>query len=532
MCTSSNAVPPACAADALSMLDSALGYLATCDAPGLGAAGQSEALAALERAEAIHTAARARILSAFGASRGFEADGHYGPKPWLRAITRVSKGAAAGAAGWARRLQAHPAVAGALAAGAISASWAKEICSWTDLLPEDRRGDADQILLAAASGGADLHDLAALAREMAERSRTTPDNDGDRDFTDRQVRLDVTFGGAGQLAGDLTPGCAAALSAVLDALSGKMGPEDTRTLPQRRHDALEEALQRLIAARMVPGRHGEPVHVQVHVDLAALRGLPGASGLEAAWSAARATAGPGSCYLTGAEAEAAACDATIIPVVTGQIDGAALDQLTEIFLHAHGLTPSSGPGHYPARHDGTSGGASTSGGDELTEGATGQHNGPGIPPSSDGTPGSARPATPPGACGCTCGTCTCPDRIPISPAMRQRLQHTLLQMGTDLVSGPGGLASYLRARLLGRPYTGVSQPLDLGAPPPRSLRTYAARSSCGTSAASSRDVSSPPRSATCITSSQDPRAAQPRCGTAGCSADFTTSSSSTGGAGP
>jgi hypothetical protein len=50
--------------------------------------------------------------------------------------------------------------------------------------------------------------------------------------------------------------------------------------------------------------------------------------------------------------------------------------------------------------------------------------------------------------------------------MRQRFQHTLLQMGTDLVSGPGGLAAYLRARLLGHPFTGLSQPLDLGTPTP------------------------------------------------------------------
>jgi hypothetical protein len=37
--------------------------------------------------------------------------------------------------------------------------------------------------------------------------------------------------------GDLTPACAAALSVVLDALAGKAGPEDTRTVLQRRHDA-------------------------------------------------------------------------------------------------------------------------------------------------------------------------------------------------------------------------------------------------------------------------------------------------------
>jgi hypothetical protein len=449
MCTREQPVPPSCAADAMAMLGAGLDYLNRCDAPGLGSAGQAEVLAALERAESAHTVARARILSAFTASRGFEADGQFGPKPWLRGVTRITRGAAAGAVGWARRLDAHPGVADALAAGQITASWAREICGWTDLLPEATRADADQILLAAAGGGADLYDLGALAREMAERSRTSPDDDVGRDFTDRQVRLQTTLGRAGHLDGDLTAGCAAALSVVLDALSGKAGPEDTRTLPQRRHDALEEACQRLIAARMLPGRDHQPVCVQVHIDLADLRAQPGASDLEAAWSAgrpgwspARAAATPGSCYLTGADAEAAACDATIVPVVTGQIDWAALDQLTGIFLQAHGLTHGpAGPGYHPARHD------STGGGDDATS------------PGHGGT----TPA-PPGGCGCTCGRCTCPARTPLSPAMRQRLQHTLLQMGTDLVSGPGGLAGYLRARLLGRPYTGASQPLDLGAP--------------------------------------------------------------------
>ena len=122
-----------------------------------------------------------------------------------------------------------------------------------------------------ALGGADLHDLGALAREMTERARTSP-GDGDDGFAGRALWLDTTMGGAGQVRGDLTPECATALGAVLDALSGRAGPEDTRTVPQRRHDALEEACTRLIAARMLPGRDGQPVHVQVHVDLPALRG--------------------------------------------------------------------------------------------------------------------------------------------------------------------------------------------------------------------------------------------------------------------
>jgi hypothetical protein len=110
--------------------------------------------------------------------------------------------------------------------------------------------------------------------------------------------------------------------------------------------------QRLITAKMVPGRDGQPVHVQVHVDLATLRGLPGGPGLEAdwgrgldadwgrgltpGWSPARAAADPGSVFLSGAAAEAAACDATLTPVVSGHIDWTALDELTRLFVTARG----------------------------------------------------------------------------------------------------------------------------------------------------------------------------------------------------
>jgi HNH endonuclease len=39
-------------------------------------------------------------------------------------------------------------------------------------------------------------------------------------------------------------------------------------------------------------------------------------------------------------------------------------------------------------------------------------------------------------------------------------------MSIDLLSGPGGLASCLRAQTLDEPYNSLSQPLDIGAPTP------------------------------------------------------------------
>jgi hypothetical protein len=207
---------------------------------------------------------------------------------------------------------------------------------------------------------------------------------------------------AGRLTGDLTPACAAAVSAVLEALGARAGPEDTRTKGQRDHDALAEACRRLVAAGMVPGRAGQPTHIQVHMTLGQLRGEPGAREAEAAWAAQRAgQAG----WLSGPEAAAAACDATIVPVVTGQVDPVALDRLTGAFLAASG-------------HRG-----------ELDAAKPG--------PAPSPLPGH-------------------------SPAIRQRLQAALLGLAASALSGPGGLAATLRARA-GGPVASVSLPLDVGA---------------------------------------------------------------------
>src|SRR5262249_59237305 len=101
----------------------------------------------------------------------------------------------------------------ALAAGELSRSWARQLCEWTERVGGGERGAADEILASAARGGADLAGLGGLAREMYERCP----HDGDRDdrFADRWLRLGITFRGAGRAEGDLTPGCAAALAAVL-----------------------------------------------------------------------------------------------------------------------------------------------------------------------------------------------------------------------------------------------------------------------------------------------------------------------------
>ena len=140
-------------------------------------------------------------------------------------------------------------------------------------------------MLGAAKSGADLRDLAGLAAEIYARSLPEdPDKERDQAFEDRSVRLETTFDGAGVLTGDLSPECAAIVGTVLDALSAPAGAEDTRSQAQRCHDALQEALQRLVAAGLLPERAGQPVKVWAHISLADLMVLEGSSALLEEWT--------------------------------------------------------------------------------------------------------------------------------------------------------------------------------------------------------------------------------------------------------
>jgi hypothetical protein len=430
---------PASVAEALAMADAAADFLNTADVAGLATTAQGDALVALERLDGKLTAAHANLMAVFAAAGGPQADGAYSAKTWLRHHARVTPAAAGARAGWARRLAAHPRIADALADGRLSCSWTRQACEWASEIPGQHQEAADDILARAAEAGADLADLAALTDQIRRQTAAEdPDDLAARAFPDRAVYLGRTFGGAGRLEGDLAPGAAAAVGAVLDALGGRAGPEDLRSPGQRNHDALAEGCRRLIAAGMLPARAGQDTRAEVAIPLRQLRQLPGAADAEAAWID---TITGGS--LAGPEAAAAACDTTLVPMVTGQVNRAALDQLTRCYLTARGELPGTGP---PAT-------APDPAPDAAADPAAG--------------PAAADPAIGPAG-----------DLLPEGTG--QRLQATLLRWAIDVLSGPGGLAAHLRTHLLttatpaslpagtpgsgggGGPLAAPSLPLDIG----------------------------------------------------------------------
>ena len=404
--------------EALRMVRAGLDYLAAADATAMAAPEQARCLRGLEQANSVATAARTSILGAFAAGQGPAADADYSPRAWLIHKTRITKGAAVAYTTWIRRAEAHPLVAGRLAAGEIPESVARTLCLWTDKLGEDRREEADKILADAAACGLELAELAGLFAEIYERSRAgEPDEDKDESFQDRALRLVTTLGGAGVLHGDLTPECAAAVQAVLDALSAPADAEDTRTQEQRCHDALGEAMRRLTAAGMLPERAGQPVKAWVHIPLAVLIEMDGSTTLvkqwviamRAAWAAHRAAASEGGgnigAWLDGDPARAVACDAAIAPVVTGEVNPAALEDMVRLCVQLDKL-----------RHRAQDQGGTGAGG---------------------GVPADTTRAW-------------------------EAIEQAVIGKAIDLLSGPGGLASFLRRRQLGVRLGGPSLPLDIG----------------------------------------------------------------------
>jgi hypothetical protein len=395
---------PASAREALDMVRAGLCYLAAADTGQLAAATQAECLRELEQADAILTAARAFVLAGFTAGQGYADDADYSARSWLIHHTYITPGAAVGHTAWAKRTGTHPKVLAALAAGQVSESVGRLICLWTGKLPEKYQEESDELLLAAAAAGLAVEELAALFAEMYERARgDLPDEDPGRDFADRGVKLATTFGGAGVVHGDLTPECAEVLGRVLDALGAPAGKEDNRAQEERYHDALAEAMRRLLAAGLLPERAGQPVKAWAHISLADLLLLDADSALQEQWTAhlreqwaarrafASETGSEGGAWLEGDAAGAIACDAAMAPIVTGDVNIDALEDLVRLCVELDAQ-----------RRDGT------------------------------------------------------------RDAAWAALEQAVIGRAVDLLSGPGGLASFLRRRQLGARLGGPSLPLDIG----------------------------------------------------------------------
>jgi hypothetical protein len=186
--------------------------------------------------------------------------------------------------------------------------------------------------------------------------------------------------------------------------------------------------RRLVTAGLLPERAGQPSKVLAHISLADLLDLDTGSELQkewtrrvcAQWAAHRAAASvsgsDGGAWLEGDAAKWFACDASITPVVTGDVNPAVLEDLVRLCvqLAGYGLGDNAGPGCC------------------QDDQASPDHTGPAA--------GQASPA----------------------PCGRDALQQAIIGKAVALLSGPAGLASFLRRQQLGGRLGGPSLPLDVG----------------------------------------------------------------------
>src|SRR5690242_11871346 len=119
----------ASAAQALEVVRAGLRFLADADATELSSEEQAEVLRGLERANSVAAAARTSVLGAFTAGKGYSADADYSPRAWLMHRTGITRGASVSCTAWAKRAVAHPQVFAVLAAGDISESLARTVCT-------------------------------------------------------------------------------------------------------------------------------------------------------------------------------------------------------------------------------------------------------------------------------------------------------------------------------------------------------------------------------------------------------------------
>jgi hypothetical protein len=437
------------------MAEAAFDFLNREDLPGLPVTALADYLKVWARLGAKGIAAEAGLISAFRAADGPAADGQKSMAAWLVRFAQCTKPAAKGMVAASYRMQERRHTADALNKGSISESYARWIGDAVKKFDPADRDAVEEILVEAAAGGALIEDLTQIA--VAAMRRLRPDGlrrDEERAHADRGLSLGKTFGGAGRMNADLDVEATALAEMVIGALSTKMGTEDDRTLRQRRHDALVEAFRRLIGSDLLPERGGSKPHIRADIDLATLLRLPGGPEAADSWIEQRLAAlsrariagattrelladlpaqqlppglanpaantdntaqplqpvlpglGDGATLaghgpISDGLAGALACDATITPTVVGAVDHDALAAMTGEWLAAHGM----------------------------------------------------------------CGQldCGCQLRHGLTAATHLRLQETFLRWAIKVVSGPGGLASYLRTGLLDGPLATPSILLDVGA---------------------------------------------------------------------
>jgi hypothetical protein len=396
--TTPSSASPGSVGEALDMLLASLDYLADADWRRLGGNAQRIALRGLGAAHSKWTAGHASALSALDAGGGYATEGHPSAQAWLRHRGKMTRRAATELGKSADRNRAHPLLAQALRDGWLSESWARQLASWTSRLPQPEVAKADKILLDAVRAGLPLYP--DIARLAQAIFEAVKGQSPDPDSDDGFADRDLKLRTTTGGAGRMTGDLSASCAALLAQVLETFGRSAGQGDLRTPGERQHDALEE--ALRLSLGHPDAPQSGLVKTRAMAVISLADLLSLDGASALCdtwlAARAGEPGWFFGGA-AEAAACDGQVSPVVTGTPDWGVLSGMADVFLATHGR------GEHEAR-----------------------------------TPSSP----------------------PLSPGARVALERTLLALAIRALSGPGGLAGFLRTSLLGRPFNGASLILDAG----------------------------------------------------------------------
>ncbi|MDT3441467.1 DUF222 domain-containing protein [Pseudofrankia sp. BMG5.37] len=312
----------------LAELDGVVGGLKTLAGANLWALSHAEALEFLGAAERAGRLLASVLFAAVRDLGGRDLRGVFGEEDLpstaelLRWQLKIRPADARRTVDLARDLDlTYPRTGHALASTAISRDQATVIVTALRALPADtpseQRDWAEQFLLTQAET-LDAGDLAALGKTIRARLQdqlhppgSDPHDDGDQTRR-RELHLTDQPDGTTRIHGTLDADGAAALRAALEPLAKPRplgeNPEDHRTIPQLRADALIEITERVLGTGTLPISRGTRPHLTVTTTIDALLGKD---------SAIPATTGHG-LPLSHATLERICCDAHLTHILLSQ----------------------------------------------------------------------------------------------------------------------------------------------------------------------------------------------------------------------
>jgi hypothetical protein len=262
----------------------------------------------LQRASEVLEAEKLRRLREIERRGTFRLDGHLSLTAWLADRFGMAWGRAVEQVRVSRALDEMPLTRAALSAGEVSTSSARVLCAARESHPGSFAEHEEALLEAARSlPVGQLRRAVAYWEQAVDSERSL--QEGERLFERRRLHVSPTLQGMVRVDGDLDPESGetliTALQAVMDPHSRRTRPDDQRSAPQRRADALGEICRTWLDTRARPTVGGERPHVTVTVDLDTLRAdAPGRAELD--------HVGP----IHPESVRRIACDASISRVVT------------------------------------------------------------------------------------------------------------------------------------------------------------------------------------------------------------------------